>query len=104
MFKIIYNSNPNHPKHLNHQGALSQLTEQDSREFPTLDDAVNFWYDCHSPITKLTDFMEDFKKQYRNLSEEELTAVLCISEVREEEITKEDYLLNQAKLYNYQGD
>ena len=63
MYKIVYNSNPNHPKHLNHIGAFSQLTEQDSRSFDDLDEAINFWFSCNSTITKLIEFMDDFKKK-----------------------------------------
>ena len=104
MYKITYNSNPNHPKHLNHIGAFSQLTEQDTKVFKTLDEAINFWFDCNSPITRLIDFKEDFMKQYSGYSESDINAILEISEAREEEITKEDLLINQSKLYSYEGD
>ena len=104
MYKIIYNSNPNHPKHLNHIGALSQLTEQDSRPFDDLDEAINFWYSCNSTITKLIEFMDDFKKKYQEYTDEEIQEILEISESREEDITKEEYLINQSKLYNFEGE
>ena len=104
MYTIHYNSNPNHPKHLNHIGAFSQLTEQDYKEFETLDEAVNFWYECNSTITQLIEFIEDFKKKYREFSDEQIREILEISEAREEDITKEEYLINQSKLYSYEGD
>ncbi len=99
MYTIHYNSNPNNPKHLNHQGASSQLTEQDSKEFEILDEAVDFWFDCHNPITKLSEFLEDFKKQYQTFTEEELLTILTIADIREEDDSTEEYLINQKPLY-----
>jgi hypothetical protein len=99
MYTIHYNSNPQNPKHLNHQGAFSQLTEQDSRDFDDLNLAVNFWYQCYKPITSLLEFIEDFKKQYNNTSEEELTTLLTFVDTREEDNSTEEYLINQKPLY-----
>jgi len=104
MLKVKYNANPHNPKHLNHLGSFRELTVQDEKNFDNLNEAVDFWFNCSSPITSLIEFKKEFKKQYPQYSEEELNYIISISEVKEEDTSTEVILLNQKQLYNFEGE
>lgn len=98
MYTIHYNSNPNNPKNYNHLGAFKELTGQDSKTFEKLDDAINFWFECHSPITSLLTFVEDFKQVYAELKEEEILEILGSCDERDGN-REEQLLKSQTTLY-----
>lgn len=57
MITIKYNSNPNVPKEYNHCTGRNILSfsEEDSKEFKTVDEALRFWQECQYPITQLAE-------------------------------------------------
>jgi hypothetical protein len=97
MFRIIYNSNPNNPLHLDHIGALGCLTAQNEKTFDNLNQAITFWFDCNSPITSLNIFKDALMKN-SNISSDTLDEVLCLCECREENISMEEILSNKIHL------
>lgn len=82
-YRIIYNSNPKHPKEYDFIGNKEDLTSQEEREFNKIEDAINFWYKCTSPITQLMEFYPDFKEKYPDYQEKELIEILTTPENRE---------------------
>lgn len=87
--KILYNSNPNNPKNLNHLGMRSQMIEQDSKEFDSIDKAINFWMECTWPITELSDIdHREWVKAFNNIQ---------VNAGYEE---AEKFFRNQKELYN----
>ena len=85
MYKIEYNSNPNLPIERNHVGNLNQMLLEDSREFNSFDEAVDFWFQCSSPITELKEFYPEFKKRFPDMKKEKLIKMLNICDERIEQ-------------------
>lgn len=100
MFTIIYNANPKVPKNINHLGGLGALTIQDSKNFEKVTQAIDFWFECCSPITRLVEFKDELAKKYKHLSEAELEECISIVEAREEDLPTEENIINQKALYN----
>ena len=75
MYKIKYNANPNMPLDLNHKGDINDLILEDSRDFNNLNELIDFYYQCDSPITSLYEFTDKFKT-YWNKSEKEVLEIL----------------------------
>lgn len=79
VYQVRYESNPNLPIGYDHTGKLYNLVSESTRTFSNLDDAITFWSECTSPITKL----KDFKKALCEcccLTEKEAEEVLSICE------------------------
>jgi len=59
--RVRYNGDCNAPLERNHKGILTNLIYEYSRNFPHtpngVQDAVRFWYDCKSPITKIDEIL-----------------------------------------------
>ena len=51
--RIIYNGSANLPREVNHGCRLSECKTVFHRTFKTTEEAVDFWFECTSPVTKL---------------------------------------------------
>jgi hypothetical protein len=94
MIKVYFHSNPNQPKEHNHWGRFAKLTEQDCREFNSVEDAIEFWLNCSYPITKLSEigsstYNEKVLEVIQDLYNEDIQSNQLI----------EEYLDNQKALY-----
>ena len=102
MYTIHYNSNPKNPEKYNHLGSLRELTAQSSKSFTSLDEAIDFWFECHSPITSLLEFTKDMKNIYVELSEQEIIEILGACDERDGN-REEQLLKSQTALYSLEN-
>jgi hypothetical protein len=103
MFTVVYNANPKVPKHLNHLGGIGTLTVQDSKSFNTVNEAIDFWFDCYSPITRLIEFKDELAKKYK-IPIEDVEECISLVEAREEDISTEENVKSQRELYSIKGN
>lgn len=84
MYSIIYNAHPNKPFEHNNKGHIGELIGQDSRDFKNFKEALDFYYQCDSPITSLYCFINEIKELYPNKSEQQVLELIEICENKEE--------------------
>ncbi len=53
MYTIIFNTNPNESLDIAHRSSFTKCVVQDSRNFVDKEEAVRFWFECTSPVTRL---------------------------------------------------
>ena len=103
MIVIKYNGNPERGEN-SHFGFPSSLKEDMSKSFDNIVDAINFWYQCTYPQTSLLELRDEIKKKYQNVSINQITEILTICDIREENIslnflTKAEEILNEENDY-----
>lgn len=87
-FTVVYNANDNYPEDVCHfKGRLSEFTSTKTKEFDNSTDAINFWYECALPITKLAELGVSCE-------------ISAIVEDMEELVMSEEPVANFSEVYN----
>lgn len=60
-FAVRYNSDPVADFADNHKSAIIFLTDTDERNFNDIDEAITFFSECISPITKIEELVPELK-------------------------------------------
>ena len=90
MKRVYYNSNPDR-QYNNHIGRNCLLTEQSYKDFEDvdIDEAIFFWLECCSPISKLDDIVDKKWAKQLGINYEEIKNT----------VMQEEYLDNQKMMY-----
>ena len=73
MIEVIYNSNPNGASGSNHIAPLHRCKQMECKKFDTPEEAISFWFECSSPVTKLDRLMNLLPSPIESVLTEEIT-------------------------------
>ncbi len=97
MITVLYNADPNEALDINHRASFSRCTVQEKRVFNTQSEAVRFWFECSSPITKIEHLVKCSKtvsNLYKGNSTEFDVSLVTDRVLHNAEETSDNYISN----------